>query len=162
MLRPLGPGAVALLVFFGSFVFAATPERLLIELESVDLSKARYQDVKPTLATCEGQPCLRLASGHREAWPGISFIAPQGVWDLSGFGYVLVDVRNVGKATANVGCRLDTAGVDRNKSYIQATANVRRARPQRSRSASFENCPSSLKASWHARIPRRECGRKPV
>jgi hypothetical protein len=124
MLRPLGPGAVALLVFFGSFVFAATPERLLIELESVDLSKARYQDVKPTLATCEGQPCLRLASGHREAWPGISFIAPQGVWDLSGFGYVLVDVRNVGKATANVGCRLDTAGVDRNKSYIQATANV--------------------------------------
>ena len=125
MLRPAGfciSVAVSLLLL--NSLRAETPERALLELKSVDLSKAKYQDVKPSLVTHDGRPRLHLAAGHRSAWPGITFIAPQGPWDLSTFGYVTADVRNVGKATANVGCRLDTTSVDRNKSYIQGTVDI--------------------------------------
>jgi hypothetical protein len=103
--------------------WAAAPERPLIDLKTVDLSKTKCQDVKPSVTTHEGKTFLRLAAGHHQQWPGISFVAPTP-WDLSAFGYVAVDVRNVGQAAARVGCRLDTPGVDRDKSYIQGTAEI--------------------------------------
>jgi len=124
MLRSVSP---SLSTFFGLLLatsaWAAASERPLIDLKAVDLSKAKYQDVKPSVATREGKVSLRLASGHRQEWPGISFVAPTP-WDLSAFSYVAVDVRNLGQASAHVGCRLDTPGMDRNKSYIQGTAEI--------------------------------------
>jgi len=120
---PLFASAFVCLFLLG-FARAESPDQPVLDLKSVELAKANYQDVKPSLVTRDGQTWLRLKTGHRQPWPGISFMAPHGAWDLSSFSYVTVDVRNLGKATAHVGCRLDTLGVDRNKSYIQGTAEV--------------------------------------
>jgi len=55
---------------------------------------------------------LRLATGHRVDWPGITLVAPEGHWNLSSHGYIAVDVENVGDTTVEACCRVDNPGAD--------------------------------------------------
>lgn len=55
---------------------------------------------------------LRVATGGREPWPGVTLKAPGGKWDLSRFGRVTAEVANRGTAPVVLGLRVDNAGAD--------------------------------------------------
>ncbi|NQU26002.1 MAG: beta-agarase [Candidatus Nealsonbacteria bacterium] len=52
---------------------------------------------------------LRVTTGHRIEWPGITLEAPDGRWDLSGAEYLTIDLENVGTGEAKIFCRIDSA-----------------------------------------------------
>jgi hypothetical protein len=55
---------------------------------------------------------LRVKSGHKEEWPGITLKAPKGTWDLSRHSEMRLDVANTGKNAVTVGVRVDSGSTD--------------------------------------------------
>jgi hypothetical protein len=55
---------------------------------------------------------LRLDVNHKTDWPGITIKATGGHWDLSGFQKLSLDVKNVGKNSVTISCRVDNPGAD--------------------------------------------------
>ena len=98
--------------------------KTLLDFGNVDLAKLKHLDVKPSLVG-GAKLRLRLESGHKDPWPGIYFLAPQGKWDLSAYGYVAVDVHNCGAAAVEAGVRVDTPGADRNQCFIDGRVDLR-------------------------------------
>ncbi|NQT88551.1 beta-agarase [bacterium] len=89
---------------------ASAGEQVLFDFEGgFAVGKVEARDIK---ATHVRGSALRLESGHKDAWPGITLVAPKGVWDLSAFDHVALDVRNVGANAVTVNCRVDNAGAD--------------------------------------------------
>jgi len=89
---------------------ATAGEQLLLDFgASFDPSKVEARDV---VVTHVRDDALLLKSGHRDAWPGITLVAPQGKWDLSVYDHVALDVANVGKNAATVCCRVDNVAAD--------------------------------------------------
>jgi glycosyl hydrolase family 42 (putative beta-galactosidase) len=88
-------------------------ERVLFNFEGdLDADACPAHDVRMKLARAEKGTVLRLASGHRLAWPGVVLRAPHGYWDLSAYTSVALDVRNVGSGPVTVCCRVDNPGAD--------------------------------------------------
>ena len=60
---------------------------------------------------------LRIETGHRDAWPGLTLHAPEpaGRWDLSAFSRIAFEARNVGTNAARICCRVDNVGSDGKK-----------------------------------------------
>jgi hypothetical protein len=128
MLRTAIHVAGSILAMICAALFAAAAdspaERPLLDLQHVDLARAKIIDVKPTLVNTAGTACLRLAVGHKNAWPGITFLAPQGNWDLTAFGYVAVDVHNAGTTALQAGCRLDSPGAGGKPCHFDANVSL--------------------------------------
>jgi len=61
---------------------------------------------------------LQVATGHKQPWPGITLKAPKGSWNLTAFGHVAVDVRNLGAQPVEVSCRVDNPGADGAKNCV--------------------------------------------
>src|SRR6185369_3506894 len=55
---------------------------------------------------------VRLVFGHKQTWPGITIKAPKGVWDLSRFEYLSLEVKNTGDAAMGIFCRVDNEGAN--------------------------------------------------
>ncbi|NQT00723.1 MAG: beta-galactosidase [Planctomycetes bacterium] len=55
---------------------------------------------------------LRVETGHKNQWPGITLKAPAGKWDMSKYEYVSIDVKNPGTKPVTVSCRVDNPGAD--------------------------------------------------
>jgi len=70
------------------------------------------EDARFALTDGEAGRALRVETGHRAAWPGITLKAPKGRWDLSGYRRVKMDVRNLGSGRASVCLRVDNPGAD--------------------------------------------------
>jgi hypothetical protein len=87
----------------------ALAQRALLQLDK-DWIAAQVQtqdaDVRPA------EHGLRVATGHRQPWPGITIRVPQGRWDLSPYTEVLLDVKNVGQDAVEVCLRIDNPGAD--------------------------------------------------
>ncbi|MHB0998403.1 MAG: beta-galactosidase [Armatimonadota bacterium] len=66
--------------------------------------------IEKTLRTSKN--ILRLTTGHEYPWPGVIFPAPGGKWDISAYDYIAVDLRNPGKDTLVVYCRVDSGSMD--------------------------------------------------
>jgi len=75
-------------------------------------------DAKFRIVAGASGKALRVETGHRAAWPGITIKAPGGTWDLSSRRRVLMDVRNVGKTPATVCLRVDNPGADGRKNCV--------------------------------------------
>ncbi len=87
----------------------ATAEQVLFDFgEDFDLATVKAQDATVT----PSGTALRIATGHDHNWPGITLTAPEGRWDLSAFGMIALDVKNVGTNRATVFCRVDNPGAD--------------------------------------------------
>ena len=93
---------------------ASVPEQTLFDF-------TRNLDLPPPLVATDAAvspvssaagSALRVATGHREPWPGVTLKAPPGHWDLSPFAQVAVDLKNVGTNTVTVSCRVDNPGAD--------------------------------------------------
>ena len=80
-----------------------------------DISSAITSDAKVTWAGAAG---LRIETGHEEPWPGITFKAPAGKWDLSGYEEITIDVKNLADEPVTVSCRLDNPGADGDKNCV--------------------------------------------
>lgn len=62
-------------------------------------------------ATIQAQT-LRVATGHREAYPGVTLSAPNGHWDLAAYGQIALNVKNDGATGLTISCRVDNPGAD--------------------------------------------------
>ncbi len=84
-------------------------ERVLFDFgKGFDPAAVPASDVKVALSG----GALRIASGHRVEWPGITLKAPGGKWDLSPFEWLALDAKNVGTNEVTVCCRVDNPGAD--------------------------------------------------
>ena len=55
---------------------------------------------------------LRIETGTKQNWPGITLKAPAGKWDLSKYEYITVDIKNIDTKPVTVFCRVDNPGAD--------------------------------------------------
>lgn len=55
---------------------------------------------------------LRVDTFHAQEWPGITFKAPRGHWDVSRHGRIAVDVTNLGKTPLPLNLRIDSGESD--------------------------------------------------
>jgi hypothetical protein len=104
-----GPGLFCLTAFLAT---VCADEVLFDFAKGFDPSKVEARDVKVSEAKSDTGSALRIASGHRQEWPGITLKAPAGRWDLSKFEYVALDMKNVGTNDMEVCCRVDNPGAD--------------------------------------------------
>ncbi|MFZ5829321.1 MAG: beta-agarase [Planctomycetota bacterium] len=91
---------VPVLLLFG----AAPDDKVLADLSRLDPAHITLTDAKMKRIP-EG---LRVDFGHANNWPGITFLPPEGSWDLSGFANILVEVRNVGSKPVEPQIRVDS------------------------------------------------------
>ena len=84
-----------------------------------DLSKVTTSDAK--VARAPSGQALRVVTGHQQAWPGATLPAPGGRVDLSAFGHVALEVKNVGEAKVTVHCRVDNPGADGAKNCVSGS-----------------------------------------
>jgi hypothetical protein len=113
----LSIGALALpalaFVAFTVPVHCSAADLVLFDFEGgFDFSKVPASDVKVSQSKTEAGSALRVDSGHRVDWPGITLVAPGGTWDLSKCDYIALNVRNVGTNDVQVNCRVDNSGAD--------------------------------------------------
>ena len=90
-----------------------------------DTAKVPVQDAKVSRVPPEGGGGLRVETGHKAEWPGITLAAPAGKWDLSRLGVVELDLRNPGPGPVAVCCRVDNPGADGVKNCITATIDLK-------------------------------------
>ncbi len=93
---------------------AAEPRDLrLVEFDQAALSQLLTPtDTRVAPARLHGRPALRLETGHKEPWPGITVKAPQTRWDLSPYALLVAPVRNAGSNSVTLHCRVDNPGAD--------------------------------------------------
>lgn len=92
---------------------ARSADRVLFDFEPpFDPGKVATSDAVATGEAGGGGAALKVTTGTRQRWPGITLPAPAGRWDLSAFGQVVLDVKNVGTNPVTVHCRVDNPGAD--------------------------------------------------
>ena len=100
-------------------------EELLFDFEKgFDLAGVEQRDVKASLANADGSTWLELQTGTKQRWPGITLKPAKGMWNLSEFQQVALDVKNLGDETVRVSCRLDTPDFEGERVYYQEGTEV--------------------------------------
>lgn len=103
-----------------SLLNAADPVRSLVDFGgNFDAAKVQRTDASASVR----EKTLHVATGHKEPWPGITLLAP-GTWDVSSFGFIELDVKNVGTERVSVSCRVDNAGADGVNRCVTDSASV--------------------------------------
>ncbi len=72
----------------------------------------RLSDAQAGLVEREGRSLLHVTTGHKEKWPGITILAPEGKWDLSPFAGIQLEARNTGIRPLTLHFRVDNPGAD--------------------------------------------------
>jgi len=99
---------------------------VLFDFESEKVLKLASVNADAKFALVEqGQGhALRIETGHKSPWPGITIKAPGGAWDLSAYRHVRMDVRNAGTARATVCLRVDNPGADGRKNCVTGSIDL--------------------------------------
>lgn len=74
-----------------------------------DISSVITNDAKINLSK---GGTLRIETGTKQKWPGITLKAPAGKQDLSKYEYITVDIKNIDTKPVTVFCRVDNPGAD--------------------------------------------------
>ena len=94
-------------------------ERVLFDFEGgFEPATVSCSDARARLVERDGGRCLRIETFHRKPWPGITLPAPKGKWDLAPYGYLALDVKNVGTNKVTVYCRVDNKGADGRRNCV--------------------------------------------
>ena len=122
----MGLMATALSWFLVSALVVSAVEdkqpRVLFDFDKdFDTSSVIATDAKITLSK---GGALLVETGHEKPWPGITLKAPAGKWDLSGYGHLSLDVKNVGAKPVKVYCRVDNPGADGSKNCVTDSVTV--------------------------------------
>ena len=83
--------------------------------EDFNIGSVVTSDAKITLPR---SGTLRIETGHKNQWPGITLKAPAGKWDLSKYEYVSIDVKNNRTEPVTAGCRVDNPDADGSKNCV--------------------------------------------
>lgn len=114
----------SLFVLGASFSTAGHAEKVLFDFEGNIGLTVEARDATVEYAERGGGRALRLSTGHIQDWPGITFEAPDGRWDLSAYAHVAVDVTNVGTNRAEVNIRLDTPDYEGKRIWVTEKASL--------------------------------------
>jgi hypothetical protein len=106
--RQVGLSAV-LAIFCGAMTLARADQSLFDFANEQDLKRVTTTDANVTQTPA---PALRVTTGHKETWPGMTLRAPQNLWDLSPFAQVTVRLKNTGPGALTAHIRVDNAGAD--------------------------------------------------
>ncbi len=102
------------------------PDMVLFDFEGdFDFADVEARDVKVSEATTDAGSALRIESSHNQEWPGITLPAPEGHWDLTRYGYVELDVRNVGSNDVRAMVRVDNPGADGRSHCVQTGIDLK-------------------------------------
>ena len=88
-------------------------------LRAADLKLVEFDNAKPALTDARTAPAaggLSVSTGHSEKWPGVSWT---GNWDLAAFACIETQVRNTGKDTVTVFCRVDSSPPRNISGYVR-------------------------------------------
>lgn len=89
------------------------PELSLFVALNPDSGSTKTADASVTKSlSSNGMAALRVASGHKAEWPGITLPVPNGHWDLSPYGQIVISAKNVGTNSVTINCRVDNPGAD--------------------------------------------------
>ncbi len=117
-------GVAVLIALAGVRIAGAqsTEPRVLLEFKpGSTMSGIETTDAK---ATITDTGTLRVETGQKAQWPGVTLKAPQGKWDLSPYEYISLDVTNRGKNKVTVSCRVDNPGADGTKNCVTDQVSV--------------------------------------
>jgi hypothetical protein len=99
-----------------------SPSLLLFNFDKgFDVSKVISTDAKVNLSK---DGTLRIETGTKQNWPGITLKAPQGKWDLSKYEYITVDIKNTDTKPLTVYCRVDNPGADGSNNCVTESVNI--------------------------------------
>jgi hypothetical protein len=87
----------------------AQPLTLFSFDKGFDISEVITSDAKVNLSQ---DGTLRMETGTKQNWPGITLKAPAGKWNLSKYEYITVDIKNTNTKPVTVSCRVDNPGAD--------------------------------------------------
>ncbi|HUS72243.1 MAG TPA: beta-galactosidase [Sedimentisphaerales bacterium] len=86
-----------------------------------DVSKVISTDAKVNLSQ---DSTLRIETGTKQNWPGITLKAPAGKWDLSKYEYITVDIKNIDTKPVTVYCRVDNPGADGSNNCVTESVSL--------------------------------------
>jgi hypothetical protein len=115
---------------FGWMLLSATASARLLAADHVlfdfrdGFDPARAIATDAQVSRADGGAALRVRTGHKEPWPGITLRPPAGPWDLAAFAEVTVKVRNAGTNPVTVFCRVDNPGADGTAHCVTGSAAV--------------------------------------
>ncbi|MFC1713071.1 hypothetical protein ACFL6S_05355 [Candidatus Poribacteria bacterium] len=141
---------------FGLLANGAGAEQLLVEFgQGFDISKVKATDAEISLSS-EDDGALRVDTGHDANWPGVTIRASAGHWDLSEYGYLALDVKNVGSKRTIVSWRVDSPGGDGVKNSMTKRRTLAPGEKKTMRiSLQRTTAQHSRQALRHEGIPRR-------
>jgi len=118
-------GVVIVILLMGTCIAADTQDarpKVLFDFQpGFDISAVTTSDAKAMLTDAGA---LRVETGHKAQWPGVTLKAPQGKWDLSRFEYISLDITNRGANKATVSCRVDNPGADGTNHCVTDSVSV--------------------------------------
>ncbi len=89
----------------------AAAERVIFDFAApFDAGRLTLQDARVTPAA--GAGALRVETGHRAPWPGVTLPVPGGALDLSAYAAVELRARNAGPRPLTLHLRVDNPGAD--------------------------------------------------
>jgi hypothetical protein len=106
------------LVAVGQVAWGAKAADLIIFNGRLDPRNVTTQDAAISETKGAASQSLHVVTGQQQQWPGITFRAPAGHWDLSGHGQVAVTLRNPGTNEVRLSCRVDNPGADGTKKCV--------------------------------------------
>lgn len=111
---------IIVVLFLGRGVLSSeTPEKIVLAFgPKLDSRFIITNDASVRMLKRGDEACLFVETGNREQWPGVTFIAPNGSWDLSAYHWVVVSVRNAGTDRVTLFCRVDNPGADGSKNCV--------------------------------------------
>jgi len=83
-----------------------------------EFTKVQVQDATVSEIKTASGSALRVVTGHKQSWPGVTLRARAERWDLSRYGQVAVTLRNPGTNEVRVSCRVDNPGADGTKNCV--------------------------------------------
>jgi hypothetical protein len=114
----------ALVALVGVTSTLAADQPLLRFDRTTDLARFSTSDSTVEVVRLEGDAALRLTTGTKDRWPGVTLPAPRGQWDLSAFATVIVQVKNVGTNRGTLNCRVDNPGADGTKNCVNGSLTL--------------------------------------
>ncbi|MBP7827770.1 MAG: beta-galactosidase [Verrucomicrobia bacterium] len=100
-------------------------DRVLFHFNAAtQLTRFPTNDARLSLVPAAQASVLRLATGTRQRWPGVTLPAPDGHWDLSPYARVTVAVRNTGTHRTTLHCRVDNPGADGTRHCVNGSLTL--------------------------------------
>ncbi len=108
------------------FVFAVFLSSILTAAAlaaPLELSLANVQTTDSTISRTDSG-AVRVQTGLKHQWPGVTIVAPDGGWDLSSFGHVEIAIKNTGAKDLKIGCRVDNAGSNGKEGSVSGNLDI--------------------------------------